>query len=73
MADVKICDRCNRVLTNKRTLIGLKPAHHKLRVELFKWRDAFRTACTDHDLCEKCTEQLVEFLEGKGIDAVKNT
>lgn len=70
MADVKICDRCKKILTDKRAHISRKPEKHQFRIEIFKWRDSYRTSCTDHDLCEDCTQKLVNFLEGKSVDAL---
>ncbi len=78
MADVKVCDRCCKVLGHTRALIGLKPVkRNALMIEIFK-KDKYvsgeyRKACTNHDLCEDCTNKLVEFLEGKAVEAVRRT
>ena len=78
MADVKVCDRCCKVLDTPRGLISFKPVkHHKLQVEVFNksrydWED-YRKTNTNHDLCDNCTKKLIEFLEGKSVDAIENT
>lgn len=78
MADVKVCDRCHKVLSGKRAFLSRKPIRNQLSIDIFKpdrWVSSgeYRAAHTNHDLCEKCTEQLVEFLEGKSVDAIENT
>jgi len=78
MADVKVCDRCCKVLGHTRALIGFKPAkRNALMIEIFKkeknWISEHRSACSNHDLCEDCTKKLVEFLEGKAVEAVIKT
>lgn len=76
MADVKICDRCKKVLDDKRGRVRLKQAkRHILNVTVFKqgYTGEFVAADTHHDLCENCTKKLIDFLEGKAVEATNNT
>ena len=69
MADVKICDRCGKKLTDERGLFNLKPNRYTLRMALFKRPDSWysKPDCirTEHDLCIDCTTKLAEWMEGE--------
>ena len=68
MADVKICDRCGKKLTEERSTFSVKPITSRcvLSVILFKpkaWYAGDRRANTTHDLCIDCTTKLAEWME----------
>lgn len=77
MANVKICDRCRQELTERQTIINLRPVRHILGVEVFA-RSAgascmLRTAGHSFDLCDDCANKLAEFLRyspGEATDVV---
>lgn len=73
MADVKICDRCKNILSNKRAALNLKAVRYRLGIEVFKEMQYFhgenRETTAAHDLCENCTKKLVDFLDGKAVEA----
>lgn len=68
MADVKVCDRCGKRLTDERSIFNLKPNRYTLSVTLFKRPRSFYQTSPDiinttHDLCIECTTKLAEWLE----------
>lgn len=71
MADVKICDRCRKELTNTRTLINIRPVRYILVEEVYNsclgWIE--RTSKSQFDLCVDCEKRLREFLNGGATEA----
>ncbi len=70
MADVKICDRCGKKLTEERMSFNLKPANKGfiLNATLFKkprynWDRLPDMINTNHDLCIDCATKLAEWME----------
>lgn len=74
MADIKVCDRCGKKLTDERTSFTLKPvppSRYILSAKVFKrvqscwWNDnsGTKTVNTEHDLCPECTLELSKWLE----------
>ena len=67
MADVKICDRCGKKLTDERSVFNLKPNRFTLNVTLFKkagyYTKTLDAVKTQHDLCIECTTKLAEWME----------
>lgn len=67
MADVKICDRCRKEITERQTIINLRPSkRYILSVDVLA-RPAganylLRTAGHSFDLCDSCANKLAEFL-----------
>lgn len=72
MADIKVCDRCGKKLTDERTSFTLKPvqpSRYILSAWLFKprrssWHDP-QIVKTEHDLCPDCTLALSKWLENE--------
>lgn len=72
MADVKICDRCGKRLTDERmtfSLMPVPPTRFTLFAKLYKkgyysW-DLPKPVDTTHDLCVECTTKLSEWMEGE--------
>ena len=67
MADVKVCDRCGKRLTDNRSVFNVKPNRYTLAVTLFKkaaysWSSP-NVVMTTHDLCIDCTNELSKWLE----------
>ena len=68
MADVKVCDRCGKRLTDERSIFNVKPNRYTLSVTLFKKPRYYFSSIpdiikTDHDLCIDCTNALAAWLE----------
>ena len=77
MADIKVCDRCGKKLTDERTSFTVKPAQsdrvktsrYILSAKLFKphrnpWYDP-EIVNTEHDLCPECTIELSDWMQSK--------
>lgn len=65
MADVKICDRCRKELTERQTIINLRPSkRYILGVEVYSRLPRYlqRTASHSFDLCDECANKLGMFL-----------
>ena len=76
MADIKVCDRCGKKLTDERTEINVKAADkqdkprryiltallHKKRTSVWCEPDVVKT---EHDLCMDCTLELSEWMTSK--------
>lgn len=69
MADVKVCDRCGKRLTEERMEFNLKPVimRYKLSAVLFKkrslrWYDDEKVE-TQHDLCVECAGKLSDWMQ----------
>lgn len=70
MADVKVCDRCGKRLTDERMSFNLKPVTTRfiLNATLFKkprysWEKIPGIINTEHDLCIDCATDLAEWME----------
>lgn len=69
MADVKVCDRCGKRLTDERMSFNLKPVSKRfiLNATLFKrpYPNAWKPEAikTEHDLCMDCATDLAEWME----------
>lgn len=67
MADVKVCDRCGKRLTEDRSIFSLTPNRYTLNVTLFKQSRSYSgipsVKNTAHDLCIDCTGKLAEWME----------
>ena len=67
MANVKVCDRCGKRLTDERSTFWVKPNRYTLTVALFKKPRYYSSipdlVKTEHDLCVDCTSKLAEWLE----------
>lgn len=69
MADIKVCDRCGKKLTDERSIFNVKPNRYTLSVTLFKkpkqyyWDVSPDLVTTTHDLCVECTCELSKWLE----------
>ena len=67
MADVKICDRCRKELTERQTIINLRPSkRYILSVDVLV-RSAYdgcllRTSGHSFDLCDECANGLAAYL-----------
>lgn len=67
MADVKICDRCRKELTERQTIINLRPSkRYILSVDVLA-RSAYdsclrRTTSHSFDLCDECANGLATYL-----------
>lgn len=70
MADVKVCDRCGKRLTDERMKFSVKPVttRYVMKATLFK-RSGYRLyggpdlVNTEHDLCINCATKLAEWME----------
>ena len=70
MADVKICDRCGKRLTDERMTFTLKPVlptrftlfANLYKKERYSWEGP-KVVNTTHDLCVDCTGELSAWLE----------
>lgn len=73
MADVKVCDRCGKRLTDERMVFNVKPVttRYILNATLFKRKEYYyagnkvEAIKTDHDLCIDCATKLAEWMECK--------
>lgn len=75
MADVKICDRCGKELTNTQTLINIRPVRYILDEQVFEcclgWIG--RRSKSSFDLCVDCEKRLREFLNGPSEGCVTDS
>lgn len=68
MADIKICDRCRKELTYRRTIVSVKPIRCILGVEVYtpifggSIPALQRTGSHTFELCDECANGLGEFL-----------
>ena len=69
MADVKVCDRCGKRLSEERMEFNLKPVtiRYKLSAVLFKkspsvWYGEDKVE-TQHDLCVDCANKLSDWMQ----------
>ena len=72
MADVKVCDRCGKRLTDERSTFNVKPITTRfvLSATLFKkprygWEKTLDIVNTQHDLCMDCTVKLSDWMQSK--------
>ena len=78
MADVKVCDRCGKRLTEERMEFNLKPVtvRYKLSAVLFKkrslcWYDDEKVE-TQHDLCVECAGKLSDWMQSCSEEKTAN-
>ena len=74
MAKIIICDRCRKELTDRRTIINLKPIKHILNIDVFKVCSSNvmqRTSNHSFELCDDCANKLGEFLNYTGPEEVE--
>lgn len=78
MADVKVCDRCGKRLTEERMEFNLKPVtvRYKLSAVLFKksrysyyGEDKVET---QHDLCVECAGKLSDWMQSVETEGTAN-
>lgn len=71
MADVKICDRCGKKLSEKHSILNIKPVRYIFGVAVFKDTCFGKRVIENNsfDFCENCTKDFVGFLEREGTDA----
>lgn len=66
MADVKICDRCGKILNDVQATFELEPKYYSFAGKLM---DKYTTYNKDRyhsfDFCKKCVEDLVTWIEKK--------
>ena len=73
MADIKVCDRCGKKLTDERTHFSLRPIYpnrYILDALLYKpmrysYNGGLELVKTAHDLCPECTLALSKWLENE--------
>ena len=68
MADVKVCDRCGKRLTEERMIFNLKPVNARfiLNTTLFKPNEYWstdRVVTKEHDLCMDCVKKLSNWMQ----------
>ena len=72
MADIKVCDRCGKKLTDEKTSFTLKPvrpSRYILSAALFKpakktwYSPVDEIVNTEHDLCPECTLALSDWMQ----------
>ena len=67
MANAKVCDRCKKTIIDRPRFLFFRP---RLKHITLRRYGIFNFCEEGYDLCKKCEEQLVDFLNGNSVDAL---
>ena len=70
MAKVRVCDRCEKKVSNKR---GMKICKRGFTYHRFLLKTETEHAFGEHDLCPDCMKEFIAFMDGAAILSKEET